>query len=54
MKSNACFPAAFKYELYALANKDFHYLTKSYLARKLKEKDRWTSRSGQRGVLMRS
>jgi DNA topoisomerase-6 subunit A len=28
-----------KYELDALANKDFHYLTKSYLARKLKEKD---------------
>src|ERR671937_245240 len=28
-----------KYELDALANKDFQYLTKSYLPRKLKEKD---------------
>jgi len=28
-----------KYELDALANKDFQYLTKSYLSRKLKEKD---------------
>ena len=27
------------YELDALANKDFHYLTKTYLLRKLKEKD---------------
>jgi DNA topoisomerase-6 subunit A len=26
-----------KYELDALANKDFRYLTKSYLPRKLKE-----------------
>jgi DNA topoisomerase-6 subunit A len=28
-----------KYELDALANKDFQYLTKKYLPRKLKEKD---------------
>ncbi len=28
-----------KYELDALANKDFQYLTKRYLPRKLKEKD---------------
>ena len=28
-----------KYELDALANKDLEYLTKSYLRRKLKEKD---------------
>src|SRR5206468_5992676 len=28
-----------KYELHALANKDFQYLTKKYLPRKLKEKD---------------
>jgi DNA topoisomerase VI subunit A len=28
-----------KYELAALANKDFPYLTKKYLPRKLKEKD---------------
>ena len=28
-----------KYELDALANKDFQYLTKTYLPRKLKEKD---------------
>ncbi|MGH7773107.1 MAG: hypothetical protein ACREQA_12845 [Candidatus Binatia bacterium] len=28
-----------KFELDALANKDFQYLTKSYLPRKLKEKD---------------
>ena len=28
-----------KYELDALANKDFRYLTKTYLQRKLKEKD---------------
>ena len=28
-----------KYELDALANKDFQYLTKQYLPRKLKEKD---------------
>ena len=28
-----------KYELDALANKDFRYLTKTYLPRKLKEED---------------
>ena len=28
-----------KFELDALANKDFQYLTKTYLPRKLKEKD---------------
>ena len=28
-----------KYELDALANKDFRYLTKTYLPRKLKERD---------------
>jgi DNA topoisomerase-6 subunit A len=28
-----------KYELDALANKDFQYLTKKYLPRKLKERD---------------
>ncbi len=28
-----------KYELDALANKDFQYLTKKYLPRKLKEQD---------------
>ncbi|HEV8479736.1 MAG TPA: DNA topoisomerase VI, partial [Candidatus Eisenbacteria bacterium] len=28
-----------KYELDALANKDFQYLTKTYLPRKLKEED---------------
>ena len=28
-----------KYELDALANKDFHYLTKTYLPKKLKDKD---------------
>ena len=28
-----------KYELDALASKDFQYLTKKYLPRKLKEKD---------------
>ena len=28
-----------KFELDALANKDFQYLTKSYLPKKLKEKD---------------
>ena len=28
-----------KYELDSLANKDFQYLTKKYLPRKLKEKD---------------
>ena len=28
-----------KYELDALANKDFRFLTKTYLPRKLKEKD---------------
>ena len=31
--------AGLKYELDALANKDFRYLTKTYLPRKLKEKD---------------
>ena len=33
-----------EYELDALANKDFQYLTKTYLPRKLKEKD-WPGRS---------
>jgi DNA topoisomerase-6 subunit A len=28
-----------KYELDALANKDFQYLTKTYLPRKLRDKD---------------
>jgi DNA topoisomerase-6 subunit A len=28
-----------KYELDALANKDFQYLTKTYLPKKLKERD---------------
>jgi len=31
--------AGLKYELDALANKDFRYLTKTYLPRKLKERD---------------
>ena len=29
------------YEPNALANKDFQYLTKKYLSRKLKKKDWW-------------
>ncbi len=29
-----------KYELNALANKDYRYLSKTYLRRKLKEEDR--------------
>ena len=31
--------AGLKYELDALANKDFRYLTKTYLPKKLKERD---------------
>jgi DNA topoisomerase-6 subunit A len=38
MKSRGC-STDLKYELDALANKDFQYLTKTYLPRKLKEKD---------------
>ncbi len=36
-----------KYELDALANKDFHYLTKTYLPRKLKEEAGSTRASHQ-------
>ena len=32
-------PSGLKYELDVLANKDFRYLTKTYLPRKLKEED---------------
>ena len=38
-RSSGCSRSGLKYELDALANKDFQYLTKTYLPRKLKEKD---------------
>jgi hypothetical protein len=47
--------SGFKYELDALANKDFRYLTKTYLPRKLKEEDWLDSReSSDFGVLKRT
>jgi hypothetical protein len=39
-----------KYELDALANKDFHYLTKSYLAESSK-KSGWSGRQRRRSKL---
>ena len=38
-RSSGCSASGLKYELDALANKDFRYLTKTYLPRKLKEED---------------
>jgi hypothetical protein len=39
MRSSGCSRFALTCELYALANKDFRYLSKTYLARRLKEED---------------